>query len=70
MLGGYLDLFWMMMNPPCDKMEKAAFALNRAIRNPRTLRRRDFYARKPRSDDGEAPSWPTFCKGGFFAIML
>ena len=50
-LGGYLDLFWVMMNPPRDKMEKAAFVLDRAMRNPKTLRYRDFYARPPSSDD-------------------
>ena len=26
-----------MMNPPRDKMEKAAFVLDRAMRNPKTL---------------------------------
>ena len=54
MFGGYLNLFWVMMNPPRDKMEKAAFVLDRAMRNPRTLRCRDFYARKPSSEDGGA----------------
>ena len=55
-LGGYLDLFWVMMNPPRDKMEKAAFVLDRAMRNPKTLRYRDFYARSPSSDDEESSS--------------
>lgn len=55
-LGGYLDLFWVMMNPPRDKMEKAAFVLVRAMRNPKTLRYRDFYARSPSSDDEESSS--------------
>ena len=30
-LGGYLDLFWVMMNPPRDKMEKAAFVLDLSL---------------------------------------
>ena len=49
-------LFWVMMNPPRDKMEKAAFVLDRAMRNPKTLRYRDFYARSPSSDDEESSS--------------
>ncbi|WP_288219369.1 hypothetical protein [uncultured Adlercreutzia sp.] len=56
MLGGYLDLFWVMMNPPRDKMEKAAFVLDRAMRNPKTLRYRDFYARRPSSGDDDTSS--------------
>lgn len=47
-LDGYLDLFWVAMNPPEDKMEKAAFVLDRAMRTPKTLRFRDFYKRKGR----------------------
>ena len=54
MLDGYLDLFWVMMNPPADKMEKAAFVLDRAMRNPKELRCRDFYEKKPSSGDGAA----------------
>lgn len=54
MLDGYLDLFWVMMNPPADKMEKAAFVLDRAMRNPKELRYRDFYEKKPSSGDGAA----------------
>ena len=50
------DSFWVMMNPPRDKMEKAAFVLDRAMRNPKTLRYRDFYARSPSSDDEESSS--------------
>ena len=46
----------LMMNPPRDKMEKAAFVLDRAMRNPKTLRYRDFYARSPSSDDEESSS--------------
>lgn len=31
---GYLDVSWVMMNPPTDKMEKAAFVLDRAMSTP------------------------------------
>lgn len=54
MLDGYLDLFWAMVNPPADKMEKAAFVLDRAMRNPKELRYRDVYEKKPSSGDGAA----------------
>lgn len=50
-LDGYLDLFSVMMNPPENKMEKAALVLNRAMRNPKTVRFRDFYS----SSAGETP---------------
>jgi hypothetical protein len=46
---GYLDLFSVMMNPPGNKMEKAAMVLDRAMRYPKLLRYRDFYASKPSS---------------------
>jgi len=42
-VGGYLDVFWVMMNPPADKMEKAAFVLDRAMSVPISLSFRDFY---------------------------
>lgn len=42
-LDGYLDLFSVIMNPPENKMEKAALVLERAMTNPKTLRFRDFY---------------------------
>jgi hypothetical protein len=42
-LGGYLNLFSVMMNQPTEKMEKAALVLNRAMDNPKTVRYRDFY---------------------------
>ena len=47
-LGGYLDLFHVMMNPPKDKMEKAALVLNRAMSIPKTLAFREFYKKKRR----------------------
>lgn len=45
-LEGYLDLFWVIMNPPSNKMEKAAFVLNRAMHNPKSLAYREFYRKK------------------------
>jgi hypothetical protein len=42
-LQGYLNLFHVIMNPPEEKMEKAALVLERAMTNPKTLRFRDFY---------------------------
>lgn len=50
-LQGYLDLFHVIMNEPTDRMEKAAMVLDRAMSNPKTLRYRDFYGIKPRSDE-------------------
>jgi hypothetical protein len=49
-LDGHLDLFSVMMNPPENKMEKAALVLNRAMANPSTLRFREFYNVKPSSE--------------------
>lgn len=46
----YRCLFSVAMNPPSDKLEKAAFVLDRAMRCPKTLRLRDFYNVKTRSD--------------------
>lgn len=48
---GWLDLFSVMMNPPENKMEKAAMLLDRAMLFPKTLRYRDYYRQKPRSGD-------------------
>lgn len=42
-LQGFLDVFYVMSNPPEDKMEKAAFVLDRAMRIPKTIRFRKFY---------------------------
>ena len=39
-----------MMNDPVDKMEKAAMVLDRAMRYPKTVRFREFYNVKPRSE--------------------
>lgn len=39
------------MSPPEDKLEKVAMVLDRAMRYPKTLRFRQFYARKPSSDE-------------------
>lgn len=47
-LQGYLDLFHVASNPPDDKMAKAAFVLDRAMRYPKTVRFRKFYNVKPR----------------------
>lgn len=47
---GFLNLFSVATNPPSDKLEKAAFALDRAMRCPKTLRFRDFYNVKTSSD--------------------
>ncbi len=41
-LDGYFDFFWVIMNPPSTKMEKAAFVLNRALCNPQSLTYREF----------------------------
>ena len=35
-LGGYLDLFHVMMNPPADKIKKATLVLNRAMSIPKS----------------------------------
>ena len=40
---GYLDVFWVMMNPPANKMEKTAFVLDRAMKTPASLSFRNFY---------------------------
>jgi len=50
-LQGYLDLFYVIVNEPNDRMEKAALVLDRAMTFPKTLRFREFYNVKPRSDD-------------------
>lgn len=49
-LDGYLNLFWVAMNPPDDKLEKVAMVLDRAMRYPNTLRFREFYNVHSRSD--------------------
>lgn len=48
-INGYLDVFWVMMNPPTDKMEKAALVLGRAISTPKSLSFRQFYGINGRS---------------------
>ena len=50
-LDGYLNLFWVAMNPPEDKLEKVAAVLDRAMRCPNTLRFRGFYNVRSRSND-------------------
>lgn len=47
--GEYLDLFHVMMNPPDEKMEKAACVLDRAMRFPHALRYREHYRKKTSS---------------------
>lgn len=49
-LQGYLDLFAVAMNPPADKMEKAANVFDRVRRYPKAMRYRDFYRIKSSSD--------------------
>lgn len=48
---GYLDLLYVAMNEPEDKLEKVAMVLDRAMRCRKTIRFRDFYKRKPSSND-------------------
>lgn len=52
-LQGYLDLFHIIVNEPDDKLEKAALVLDRAMRYPVSLRFREFYNVKPRSDTND-----------------
>lgn len=61
-IDGYLNLFWVAMNPPKSKLEKAAFVLDRAMGNPKSLRYREFYKKKPRSGDGGPQETATLCK--------
>ncbi len=51
---GYLDVLYVAMNEPADKLEKAAFVLDRAMVNPKTLRFREFYKKKPSSVSRES----------------
>ena len=39
-----------MMNPPADKMEKAAMVLGGAMLTPKSLSFRSFYGISPRSE--------------------
>lgn len=48
-LGGWLDLFSVMMNPPEDRLEKVALVLDRAMAFPKTLRYRDYYGHRSSS---------------------
>ena len=48
-LPDWLNLFYVIMNPPNNKLEKAALVLDRAMTCPKTLRYRDYYQRKRRS---------------------
>jgi len=48
-LDGWLDVFFVTMNEPEDKLEKAAMVLDRAMRCPKTLRFREFYNVRPSS---------------------
>jgi hypothetical protein len=43
---GYLNLFSFVMNPPVNHLEKLEILLDLAIKNPRMLRYRDFFAVK------------------------
>lgn len=46
-LQGYLDLLYVALNPPNDKLEKVAMVLERAMHCPKTLRFRTFYGKDP-----------------------
>ena len=48
---GYLDLLYVAMNEPEDKLEKVAMVLDRAMRCRKTLRFREFYKKKTSSND-------------------
>lgn len=50
-LQGYLDLFWVAVNLPTDKLEKVAFVLDRAMNFPKTIRFREFYKVSTSSND-------------------
>ena len=50
-LDGWLDVFYVTMNEPADKLGKAAMVLDRAMRCPKTLRFREFYNVNPSSDE-------------------
>ena len=45
----WLNLFSVIVNPPRNRLEKAAMVLDRAMRCPKTVRFREFYNVKPRS---------------------
>ena len=51
-LDGWLDVFWVMLAPPRNKMEKAASVLDRAMRCPKTLSFRAFYGVNTDSTSG------------------
>lgn len=57
------------MSPPEDKLEKVAMVLDRAMRYPKTLRFRQFYARKPSSDEFDEQYLSTQCKGGDYICI-
>ena len=63
---GYLDVFSVIMNPPEEKMEKAATVLDLAMRNPKTLRFRKLYENKSRPDSEDQTLGTTNCKRGFY----
>ena len=50
-LRGCLGLPFAAMNPPDDKLEEVAMVLDRAMRYPKTLRFRQFYAGNASSDE-------------------
>lgn len=58
------------MSPPEDKLEKVAMVLDRAMRYPKTLRFRQFYARKPSSDEFDEQYLSTQCKGGLYLYFI
>lgn len=52
-LQGYLNLLYVAMNEPSNKLEKVAIVLDRAMRCPKTLRFREFYNVRPSSEFGD-----------------
>lgn len=63
-LSGRLDLFPVMMNPPNDKLERAAMAPDGAMAFPNTLGYRDFHRQTPSSEYQQATESSTHCKRG------
>ena len=46
----WLNLFSVIVNPPADRLEKAAMVLDRAMTFPVSLPYREFYGKKPCSE--------------------
>ena len=48
---GYLNVLFVAMNPPEDKLEKVALVLDRAMRYSKTIRFRQFYSKNTSSKE-------------------